>query len=101
MLEKEFHQEMLAIYEKAKEACDYQPIRFLQMVHEHGGLNTAKRLLAKDEVQSGLMTLWECRRLDLSMEALVLKPRFRSLFTLEELNTAKERLKAYGYHQFD
>jgi hypothetical protein len=96
-LEEDFHHAMIGIYEKAKDACDYKPTRFLQMVQEYGGVRTAKRLLARSEVQSGLETLWECHRLDLSMEALVLKPRFQSLFTEEELKIAKDRLILYGY----
>jgi len=87
-LEVDFHKEMMSIYEKAKAACDYKPIRFLQMIQEHGGVETAKRLLAKEDIQAGLTTLWECRRLDLSMEAL---------FTQEEIATARDRLKLYGY----
>lgn len=96
-LENKFHQAMLGIYEQANDACEYNPTRFLQMVQEHGGIETARRLLAKDEVQSGLTTLWECHRLDLSMEALVIQPRFRSLFTELEIATARERLEAFGY----
>jgi len=95
-LEVDFHKEMMSIYEKAKAACDYKPIRFLQMIQEHGGVETAKRLLAKEDIQAGLTTLWECRRLDLSMEALVLKIRFQALFTQEEIATARDRLKLYG-----
>jgi len=101
MLQHEFHNAMIGVYEKARDACDYKPVRFLQMVQEHGGLATAKRLLAEDEVQAGLTSLWECQRLDLSMEVLVLKPFFRTLFSQEELNTARERLKAYGYDSFE
>lgn len=97
ILASDFHHAMIAIYDNAKEACDYKPTRFLQMVLEYGGVKTAKRLLAKNEVQTGLQTLWECHRLDLSVEALVLKPHFQSLFTKGELDTARDRLVAYGY----
>jgi hypothetical protein len=88
---------MLGIFERAKDECDFQPIRFLQMVHDHGGVETAKRLLAQSEVQAGLMTLWDCGRLDLSMEALVIKPKFQPLFTEEEITIARERLEAVDY----
>jgi len=97
ILENNFHRAMISIYEKAKEACNYTPTRFLQMVQEYGGVKTAKRLLAKSEVQTGLVTLWECHRLDLSMEVLVLKPHFQLLFSKEELDAARDRLTAYGY----
>ena len=69
------------------------------MVNEKGGLATAKALLAKPEPQEGFTTLWECGRLDLSMEALVIAPRFEELFSVEERERAKERLVAYGWEE--
>lgn len=97
ILEKEFHNAMLGIYELARDACDYMPVRFLQMVNEYGGLRTAQRLLAKDEIQTGLATLWECHRLDLSMEALVIDSKYQPLFTEDEIKKAQERLESFGY----
>ncbi len=98
-LAEQFHRRMINVYEQSKSACGYVPTRFLQMVQEHGGVETARRLLAKDEVQTGLITLWECHRLDLSMEALVIQPRFHSLFTTMEIATARDRLEAFGYFE--
>ena len=95
----EFHVSMLNIYYKAKQYCNYNPTRFHQMVQEHGGVETAKRLLATPDVQVGLTTLWECGRLDLSMEALVIDPRFEELFSAEEREIARERLVAYGWEE--
>ena len=97
VLEIEFHQSMLRIYKLAKEDCQYTPTRFLQMVQEYGGLKTAKRLLANQEMQSGLTTLWECGRMDLSMEALVINPKYQPLFTEAEIETARARLASYGF----
>lgn len=98
-LEKIFHQKMLEIYYLAKEDedCNYTPTRFYQMVNEKGGLATAKALLATQEIQSGLIKLWDCGRLDISMEALVLAARFESLFTEEEREVVRQRLLDYGY----
>jgi hypothetical protein len=69
------------------------------MVEERGGVEAAKRLLAKNDVQSGLMKLWNCGRLDLSMEALVIDPRFQPLFSEEEIAIARERLEAHDYNE--
>lgn len=98
-LEQIFHLEMLEIYYLAKEDkdCNYTPTRFYQMVNEKGGVATAKILLANQEPQSGLTTLWECGHLDLSMEALVIDPRFEDLFNEKERAVARERLVAYGW----
>ncbi len=91
-LEAEFHRAMLNIYDAAAK-LGYRPVRFLQMVHEHGGVAAAKRLLSGPVAQSGLTTLWELGRLDISMEALLVHERWKPL---EERQAARERLSAYG-----
>ena len=40
-LELDFHKAMLLIYKNAKEECEYNATRFLQMVSNDGGLKTA------------------------------------------------------------
>lgn len=96
-IEAGFHSAMLNIYEEAKKQCNYNATYFLRMVSEMGGLEAAKQLLSTDAPQDGFTKLWECGRLDLSVEYLVLKPEFKRLFTKEELKTARMRLKTYGY----
>ena len=95
-LEAEFHRAMLNIYDAAAE-LDFRPVRFLRMVHEHGGVETARRLPSAPEVPSGLTRLWKLERLDISMEALVVQERWQPLFSDAERQVARERLKAYGY----
>lgn len=96
--EKQFHSAMIDIYRRAKLECNFNANRFLQMVSNHGGFEAAKRLLRSgDLVQSGFITLWECGCLHLSMEALVLRPEFRQLFTEEELMIAENRLREHDY----
>ena len=96
-LEDAFHAEMLQIYHQAKKHCKYNATRFYRMVNDKGGLATAKALLVSQEPQSGLTTLWECGRLDLSIEALVLDLRFEPLFSEKEKEVARQRLLDYGY----
>lgn len=95
-LENEFHRAMLATYDRAAK-LGYRATYFLQMVQEQGGVHAAKGLLAKTEIQAGLIRLQELGRLDISMEALVLQEKFRSLFTQEELAEAQRRLETLEY----
>lgn len=67
------------------------------MVANQGGLQAAKALLNSSAYSEGLTRLWEEKRLDISMEATVLKDPWRNLFTDEELSTAKKKLAALGY----
>ena len=84
------------VYGVAK-SHDYLATYFKRMLDTLGGVATAKHLLAKHEVQSGLMKLWELRLLDHSVEALVLQERFAPLFTPDELAEARRRLAALDY----
>lgn len=98
-LEDKFHRDMVGIYETAKKELHYNASYFIQMVGEYGGLKTAQKLIWSPEVSSGFTTLWEHQRLDLSVEALVLRPEYVSLFTDEEREIAQARLAQYGYKE--
>ncbi len=90
--EARFHKAMITIYERAKRECNYNATRFLQMLGDVGGLQTARRLLGTSEPSDGFTELWLNSRLDLTVEALVLQPRWQGLFTPEELAAARKRL---------
>lgn len=96
-LEMRFHRAMVGIYESAKDECNYNATRFLQMLSERGGLATARALLATSAPSEGFTALWLCGRLDLTVEAHVLKPEFATLFTEEEKAEARHRLKEHGF----
>jgi hypothetical protein len=96
-LEKDFHREMLEIYRRAKAEAHYPANRFLQMVTEHGGLETARILLHAASVSEGYTALWERERLDLTVEAVILDPKWKELFSDEERKIARDRLLEYRY----
>jgi hypothetical protein len=48
-------------------------------------------------VSEGFLRLVQARRLDLSVEYFVLKPRYAQLFTPEERKIARNRLATYGF----
>jgi hypothetical protein len=87
---------MIDLYEVAK-SYDYFATYFKEMLDRYGGIETAKRLLAKSEIQPGLIRLWELKLLNKSVEATVLQERFQSLFAPAELNEARRRLEELGY----
>ena len=93
--EKSFERAMLDIYDQAK-AFGYRPTAFRKMVADHGGVEAARRLI-RGSATSGFEKLWENKRLDLSVEALVLDPKWRMLFTSDECDLARRRLKQFGY----
>ncbi len=96
--EMKFDGEMMDIYRRAKEECDYNATRYLQMLLDHGGLKTAKILINAPHVSDGYTALWERKRLDLTVEALILKSEWNDFFTDEEIAIAKKRLSDYGFN---
>ena len=96
-VKRQFEQDMVNIYKTAKKECGYTATRFLQMIGRQGGLATAKQLITKPGGTDGFATLWEHGRLDLSVEALVLRREYQSLFSEEEKLLCAERLKEYGF----
>mgnify|MGYP000663312267 CR=1 FL=1 len=92
-----FDGEMVDIYRRTGEAFDYWPNYFLRMVRNEGGIAAARKLLGDKKVSEGFLRLVRARRLDLSVECFVIKPRYAVLFTLEERKAARDRLATYGF----
>lgn len=93
----EFDKELRKIHGIWKTDLKYNAARFIQMIDAQGGLNTAKALLDNQNYSEGLTRLWEEKRLDISMEATVLKEPWNNLFTEQQLKIAKIRLSDLGY----
>lgn len=97
-LENKFNAEMQNIYTTAKKELKYNATRFLQLVSEKGGVQAARILISKEGGTYGFEVLWEHKRLDLSVEARVLKEEYRELFTDSERDICRKRLVDYGYN---
>lgn len=99
-LETSFDEAMMRIYVRAKSEVGYNATRYLQMLHDKRGLETARILVLADQPSEGYTALWERKRLDLTVEALVLQPDWLPLFAEEPqlLERARRRLTEYGYN---
>jgi hypothetical protein len=96
-LQRAFHDAMVNVYRRARTEAGYNATLFLTMVSQHGGLKAARTLLNAARPSEGFTALWERKRLDLSVEAVILEPRFQPLFTDEERQRARDRLARYEY----
>lgn len=96
-LENKFHEDMKNIYFTAKKELRYNASRFFQLVAREGGVKAAKQLISKSGGIYGFEILWENKRLDLSVEALILRPEYYELFTDEEREVCRNRLREFGY----
>ena len=91
-----FNIAMKDVYVRAKQEAGYNATVYLRMLADHGGLGTAKRLLAAPTISDGFVALWERGRVDLAVENVIIRTEFESLFTDEELDLARARLREYG-----
>jgi hypothetical protein len=93
-----FDEAMFNVYRLAKEEAGYNATIFLGMLHDRGGLATAKALINAPKPSDGYTALYERGRLDLTVEAVVVENSvWHSLFTKDELDKSRKRLLAYGY----
>ena len=93
---RQFDSEMLGVYEAAANEAGYRATRFLQKLQRDGGLETARYLLRQPGVSKGFAGLRNAGKLHLSMEYLVLRPRYAPLFSDDERSVARDRLLAHG-----
>jgi hypothetical protein len=89
--EAAFAEQLMETYRE----CDhlgYKPTGMLQMLHEHGAIETARRLIAYPPSE-GFSRLAAMNRLDLAIESIVQREPWRALFTEDELRRAARKLR--------
>ena len=95
-LEKALYDTLIAATKECKK-LRYNPALMVQMIHESGPLGACQRLLAATNISDGFTRLWELKHLELTVENIILHPRFAGLFTDEERLIARCRLEEYGF----
>lgn len=70
----------------------YTPTAWMVMIREQGAVAAAKRLLGTGDIQPGFERLVREGRLDLTIEAAILNPRWASLFNERHREAAHWRL---------
>jgi 5-methylcytosine-specific restriction protein A len=97
-LEDDLTAALVDAYQRSGEEVGYWAHRFIRAVRRNGGLVNSKRMLKPrtSGQRAGLDALLEAGRPDLTVEAIVLQPRFHELFSDDERAVASERLGEYG-----
>ncbi len=88
--DKRFHAELLALYDHCAK-FGFRPNLLRRAVVLNGGVKAAKALVFQPGT-TGLERLLDIGKPELSMEAMMLRPEFRTLFTAAEIKEASERL---------
>lgn len=82
---------------EAQRAVKDKPNEFLKMLGSIGGYKTAVSLLTKPKVSDGFTRLYMERRLDLTVEAVILESRWARFFDEQLISAAEGRLSEVGY----
>ena len=98
-IQKQLEQEFLRASFICKNRYKYNPTRFLQMLERSGPVNTAVDLVMAPTYHEGFTKLWELGRLDLTVEAIILREPFNKLFSQQVLSTARSKLEKLGYKE--
>jgi hypothetical protein len=97
--DSELKREMYRLYEEPKEKYGYNGTYYLKMLEKLGSLETARRLAGDPKIHAGLIRLQKHNALHLSVEALVLRERWRDLFDDDVRKAAREKLRKLGYSE--
>lgn len=93
----DFTKALHTTYQMAVDEAKYRAPYFHQMLVERYGFDTACHLIMSKDATTGFTRMFEVNRLDLTVEAVVLNPKWFRLFEKEILQTAYDRLKDFGY----
>jgi hypothetical protein len=96
-LEKKFSEEWMKKTEEAQGMDEYNDARLLKNIQEYGGVSVAKRAMERNGSSENFDMLKKNNRLDLSMEALIVKGEYGALFEDDEVNHCLELLCECGY----
>jgi dTDP-4-dehydrorhamnose reductase len=94
---REFTGAMLDIYRRALTEARYRAAIFFNMINDQGGYEAAMTLIHAAKPSDGYTALWERHRLDLTVEALILRPEWGDIFTDEDRLAAYKRLESYHF----
>lgn len=90
-LQAKFHADMLALYDHCAR-FGFRPVLFRRLVVLNGGVEAARELVFKPGT-TGLERLMEAGKTELSMEAAMVRPEYRTLFSPLEIKEAAKRLE--------
>ena len=96
-LKKSFHQDIINLYKMINKIVKYKPTRLMDFINKYGGYEAAVKYITTESNVQDFAVLWECERLDLSVEALITNEKYRSIFSEDVLAYCDRKLKEYSY----
>ena len=97
-LEKKLQDEVIKNCEIAEKEYGCKMTRFLETINRFGIVRTAQEILRKGRTSDCFNKLVEEGRIELTMEATIVKAQYSELFTDEEVNACYNLLCEKGYY---
>ncbi|MHC1747647.1 MAG: hypothetical protein AB9856_04555 [Cellulosilyticaceae bacterium] len=94
---KDFHQDIINLYKRIRKEVKYTPPQLLEMINKYGGYEAVIKYIVTDSNIFLFSLLWENERLDLSLEALVIREKYLETFPEDIIKYCDKRLKEYNY----
>ena len=95
--QKDFEAAIHHVISQTLKDTSYRPSYFIQMVADRGAYDASLSLIRASKPSDGFTKLWELKRLDLTVEAVAVRPEFANLFTSDDIKVSNRRLAQYGY----
>ena len=89
---------LLANMKRAETVLQADFSREIGLIEKNGALRFLQQLLRRKQESPGFPALAKCGKLELSAEAVVVRPEFSTLFTDDEVNCCFDRLCSNGYY---
>lgn len=89
---------LLANMKRAETILQTNFSREIGLIEKNGALRFLQQLLLRKQESPGFLALVKCGKLELSAEAVVVRPEFGALFTDDEVNFCFDRLCSNGYY---
>lgn len=96
-LKKSFHQDIVDLYKKIIKIVKYKPTRLMDFINKYGGYEAAVKYISTESNVQDFAVLWECERLDLSVETLITSEKYRDIFNEDVVAHCDRKLKEYSY----
>lgn len=96
-LERRFHSDMSSLYRRTTSEFGHGAVDFIWMMSDYGAVEAARRLVTAPRPSQSFDYLWARNRLDLTVEALILRLEYRELFDPDVIARARSRLREAGY----
>lgn len=84
--EKKFSEEWVKKADQSQGMDGYNSIKLIKNIQQYGGVSVARRTLSRNGCSDNFEILKKNKRLDLSMEALIVRGEFGTLFEDDEVN---------------